>query len=120
MTNTTLTKFSTESDTFYLDCTDVLFGTDTITGTPTLSYLPSGLSGADELTFSAISVNTEEVTFPNGRIGKIGGVVVVRIAGGTASSATLERTYTVIATFTTVAGNTKTVRGRLLLLPLGY
>lgn len=120
MTNTTLTKFSTEADLFYLDCTSVLFADDTITGTPALSYLPTGLSGADALTFSSISVNTAAIDFPNGRVGKIGGVVMVRIAGGASVSDTLERTYTVIATFSTVNGNTKTVRGRLLLLPLGY
>lgn len=120
MTNPTLTKFSTENDLFYLDCTSVLFADDTITGTPSLGYLPTGLTGGDQLSFSSISVNTEAVTFPDGRVGKVGGVILVRIAGGTPISSTEERTYTVIATFSTANGNTKTVRGRLLLLPLGY
>ena len=118
MTNATLEKFATEADTFYLDCTKALADDDTITGTVTMSYLPSGLTGGDVLTFGAPTVNTVAVLFPDGRSGKIGGVIVVRISGGAAVDAATEREYTVIATFATANGNTKAVRGRLLLLPL--
>lgn len=120
MTNATLTKFATESDQFYMDCTKVLAEDDAITGTVSMSYLPADLTGGDALSFSAASINTVALTFPDGRAARVGSVIMVRIAGGTAVDASKERTYTVVATFTTANGNTKAVRGRLLLLPLGY
>ncbi len=116
--NLTLSKFATEADRFYLDCSAVLEPTDTITGTPALSFEPAALTGADALAFSSISVNAAPQDFPDGRSARIGACILVRIAGGTPASASEQREYTVIATFTTNSGNTKTVRGRLLLLPL--
>ena len=118
MNNVTLTKFSAESDTFYMDCTDALADGETITGTPTMAFEPSALIGGDALTFGTAAVNGLAVVFPDGHTGKIGGVIVVRISGGTPVDADSEREYTVIATFTTSGSNTKVVRGRLLLLPL--
>ena len=120
MTNATLTKFSTESDLFYIDCSALLAAGDTITAVSSASYLPEGLSGADALTFSSISINAEVVTLSDGRAVQAGGLIMVRITGGTPGDATTGRTYTVVVTFSTSNGNTKTVRGRLLLLPLGY
>lgn len=118
MNNATLTKFADEADQFYLDCTLALAEDDTITGLVVMSYLPSGLSGGGVLTFGAPTVNTVTVIFPDGRSGKIGAVILVRISGGASLDGDTEREYTVIATFSTANGNTKTVRGRLLVLPL--
>lgn len=120
MTNATLTKFPGEADTFYLDCTNLLAEGDTISGTPVLSFQPDTLSGADALAFTSISVNGTAVLFPDGRTGKVGGVIVLKISGGTSVDADTEREYTVVATFLTASGNTKIARGRLLLLPVSY
>ena len=119
-TPTTLMKFAAEADRFYLDCTDALESASTIIGTPAFTFEPAALTGGDALTFTSVSVNSAAIVFPDGRTGKLGGVILVRIAGGTPASATQEREYTVVATFTDSTGNTKQVRGRLLVLPLKF
>lgn len=118
MTNATLNKFAGESDLFYFDCTKLLADGETITGTPAMSFEPSSLTGGDALAFATAVVNGSPIQFPDGSTGKTGGVIVIRISGGTPASASAEREYTVIATFTTSLSNTKVARGRLLLLPL--
>lgn len=114
----TLYKFAGESDIFYLNCSEALADSESITGSVVLSQLPADLVGADALSFGVAVVNVAALQFPDGNVGRIGSVIMVRIAGGTPASDVLERTYTVVATFDTDQGNTKVVRGRLLLLPL--
>jgi hypothetical protein len=114
---TELQKFAAESILFDLDCTDNLAAGETVIGTPVMSYLPVGLSGADALTFGTATVNGVATSYPDGRTGKVGGVVQVRISGGTPETVTSARSYTVLATYTSSLGNTLVARGKLSVLP---
>lgn len=113
---TELQKFAAESILFDLDCTDNLGAAETITGTPGMSYLPAGLSGGDALTFGTATVNGVATSYPDGKTGKVGGVIQVRISGGTPETSTSARSYTVLATYTTSLGNTLVARGKLSVL----
>lgn len=116
----TLTKFAGEAELFYLDCSNVLDEADSITGLVAMSCLPNDLAGADVLAFGAPVVNSTGIDFPDGSSARAGVVIMVRISDGAPVSDDAERIYTVIATFGTSLGNTKIVRGRLMLLPLSY
>mgnify|MGYP000154887812 CR=1 FL=1 len=52
----------------------------------------------------------------DGKVGKVGGVIQVRISGGTSSNATTPRLYSVLATFSTSTGNTLVARMKLSIL----
>jgi len=112
-----LEKFPGESALFDIDCTDLLAAGETITGAPVMSQLPAGLTGSDALTFGAAQVNTQAVTYPDGRVAAIGKALQVRISGGTAKNAVDSRHYSVIATLTTTAGNTLVARAILSVMP---
>lgn len=114
---TELQKFAAESILFDLDCTDNLATGETVTGTPALSYLPAGLTGSDALTFATATVNGVATSYPDGKTGKVGGVIQVRISAGTPETATSARSYTVLATYTTSLANTLVARGKLSVLP---
>ncbi len=111
----TLEKFAAESILFDLDCTDNLAADETIIGSPVMTYFPV-LTGADALTFGAPFINTALIRYPDGKLGKVGGVVQVRISGGTPSNTTTPRLYSVLATFTTSTGNTLVARMKLSIL----
>jgi hypothetical protein len=111
----TLEKFPSESILFDLDCTDNLATEETITGTPTMSYFPV-LTGGDALTLGSPLVNTVPIYYEDGQIGKIGGVIQVRISGGTPTNTTTPRLYSVLGTFTTNKGNTLVARMKLSVL----
>lgn len=113
-----LSKFAAESDTFYIDCADVLAADETIAGEPIMTQLPDDLTGSDALQFGVPDVVSVPVLFPDGRSARASTVVAVRISNGTPVDADSEREYTVVVTFATNAGNTKQARGRLLVLPL--
>ena len=112
---TALEKFAGESAKFDLNCTDNLSTGDTITGTPTMSFLPA-LTGGDALVFGTPVVNTVAVTYSDGKTGKIGGVIQVNISGGTPENSTSARMYTVLATFNTTLGYTLVARAKLAVL----
>jgi len=111
----TLEKFADESILFDLDCTDNLAPDETIDGTPVMAFYPA-LTGADALVFGAPVVNTVVIRYADGKVGKVGGVIQVRISGGTAANATTPRLYSVLATFTTSTGNTLVARMKLSIL----
>lgn len=111
----TLEKFAAESILFDLDCTDNLAPDETIGGSPTMSYYPV-LTGADALTFGVPVINTALIRYADGKVGKVGGVVQVRISGGTPTNTTTPRLYSVLATFTTSTGNTLVARMKLSIL----
>lgn len=113
-----LEKFPGESALFDFDCTYLLATAETITGTPTLAFLPA-LTGPDALTFGAAAVNAAPVTYDDGRVAAIGKVIQVRISGGTSATDQVKRQYAVAATFTTSAGNTLTAKALLDVLSLG-
>lgn len=113
-----LEKFPGESAVFDIDCSYLLATAETITGTPTMAQLPV-LTGGDALTFGAPVVNTEAVTYADGRVAAIGKVVQVRISGGTSASDQTNRTYAVTATFSTSAGNTLVAKALLDVLNVG-
>lgn len=75
---------------------------ETITGTPTVTGSPSGL------TINNISVITEQTTIDGRRVA-IGQGVLFRIAGGTADT-----TYTITVTCSTDAGQVRIGNGYLL------
>lgn len=111
----TLEKFAAESILFDLDCTDNLAPDETIVGNPVMSYFPV-LTGADALTLGASVINTSQIRYADGKLGKVGGVVQVRISGGSPTNATTPRLYSVLATFTTSTGNTLVARMKLSIL----
>jgi hypothetical protein len=111
-----LEKFPGESAVFDIDCSQLLATSETITGTPTMSQLPA-LTGGDVLTFGSPLVNTQAVTYSDGRVAAIGKAIQVRISGGTAANTKDSRHYSVIATFSTSAGNTLVARALLSVLP---
>lgn len=112
-----LEKFPAESALFDLDCTELLDDGETITGTPTMSFLPA-LGGGDALTFGTPAVNAAPVTYNDGRVAAIGKVVQVRISGGTSEATQRQRYYSVAATFTTTAGNTLVAKALLAVLTM--
>ena len=111
----TLEKFAGESILFDLDCTDNLAPEETITGMPTMAFYPT-LTGSDALTFGTPVVNTAVIRYADGKVGKVGGVIQVRIGGGTPTNTTTARLYSVLSTFTTSAGNTLVARMKLSVL----
>ena len=108
----TMEKYPGESVPFDLDCSDMLAASVTITGTPALSFLPA-LTGGDGLTFGSATVNTQAVTYADGRTAAAGKVIQVRIAGGSAPANQTKRAYSVIATFTDSNGDTQVARALL-------
>lgn len=114
-----LEKYAGESALFDIDCSNLLASGETITGTPTMSYLPTGLNGADQLTFGTPVVNTQAVTYSDGRVAAIGKAIQVRISGGTAKNAKDARAYSIKATFSTSAGNTLVAAASLNVLAEG-
>ena len=111
----TLEKYAAESILFDLDCTDNLAPEETIVGTPSMTFFPA-LSGPDALTFGTPVINEAVIRYLDGKIGKVGGVIQVRISGGTSSNATAPRLYSVLATFSTSTGNTLVARMKLSIL----
>ena len=112
-----LEKFPGESAMFDIDCSQLLGTGVTITGTPTMSFLPA-LTGGDGLTFGTPTVNTQAVTYSDGRTVAAGKVVQVRISGGTAANSKDSRVYAVAATIATSDGNTLQAKALLNVLPL--
>ena len=111
----TLEKFAGESILFDLNCTDNLAPDETIVGTPYMSFFPA-MTGPDALTFGTPVVNSAVIRYLDGKVGKVGGVIQVRISGGTALNATTARIYSVLATFSTSTGNTLVARMKLSIL----
>lgn len=112
-----LKKLSGEAVLFDMDCSLYLSSDETITGTPTMSYLPTGLSGTAILNFASASVNTVAISYPDGITAAIGKAIQVRISGGAPTTQISPRTYTVMATFTTTRGDTRIARGLLQVVP---
>lgn len=112
----TLEKYPSESTIFDLDCTELLGDAETVTGTPTLAFLPT-LTGGDALTFGAPVVNSDPVVYPD-RTAAIGKVIQVRISGGTSETGQRQRYYSVAATFSTSAGNTLVAKALLAVLTM--
>lgn len=111
----TLEKFAGESILFDLNCTDNLAPDETIVGTPSMAFFPA-MTGSDALTFGTPVVNSTVIRYLDGKVGKVGGVIQVRISGGTALNATTARIYSVLATFSTSTGNTLVARMKLSIL----
>ena len=111
----TLEKFAGESILFDLNCTDNLAPDETIVGTTSMSFFPA-MTGQETLTFGTPVVNSAVIRYLDGKVGKVGGVIQVRISGGTALNATTSRIYSVLATFTTSTGNTLVARMKLSIL----
>lgn len=111
----TLEKFADESILFDLNCTDNLAPDETIVGTPSMAFFPA-MTGPDALTFGTPVVNSAVIRYLDGKVGKVGGVIQVRISGGTALNATTARIYSVLATFSTSTGNTLVARMKLSIL----
>lgn len=111
----TLEKFAGESILFDLNCTDNLAPDETIVGTPSMAFFPA-MTGPDALTFNTPVVNSAVIRYLDGKVGKVGGVIQVRISGGTALNATTARIYSVLATFSTSTGNTLVARMKLSIL----
>lgn len=111
----TLEKFAGESILFDLNCTDNLAPDETIVGTPSMAFFPA-MAGPDALTFGTPVVNSAVIRYLDGKVGKVGGVIQVRISGGTALNATTARIYSVLATFSTSTGNTLVARMKLSIL----
>lgn len=111
----TLEKFAGESILFDLDCTDNLAPDETIVGTPSMAFYPA-LTGSDALVFGSPVINVAAIRYLDGKVGKVGGVIQVRISGGTSSNATTPRLYSVLATFSTSTGNTLVARMKLSIL----
>ena len=111
----TLEKFAGESILFDLNCTDNLAPDETIVGTPSMAFFPA-MTGPDALTFGTPVVNSAVIRYLDGKVGKVGGVIQVRISGGTALNATTARIYRVLATFSTSTGNTLVARMKLSIL----
>ena len=110
-----LEKLPGESTIFDIDCSALLADAETITGTPAMTFLPA-LTGPDALTFGTALVNGAAVTYPDGQVAAIGKVVQVRISGGTCEATQRQRYYSVIATFSTSAGNTLVAKPLLAVL----
>ena len=111
----TLEKFAGESILFDLNCTDNLAPDETIVGTPSMAFFPA-MTGPDALTFGTPVVNSAVIRYLDGKVGKVGGVIQVRISGGTALNATTARIYSVLATFSTSTGNILVARMKLSIL----
>lgn len=112
-----LEKYAAESAIFTIDCSQLLAAAETITGTPTMAFLPA-LTGPDALTIAAPVVNTQAVTMPDGRTVAAGKAIQVRISGGTPSTDTQARTYAVTATFNTSTSQTLVAKSLLQVLPI--
>ena len=80
-----------------------------------MTFFPA-LTGPDALTFGTPVINEAVIRYLDGKIGKVGGVIQVRISGGTSSNATAPRLYSVLATFSTSTGNTLVARMKLSIL----
>jgi hypothetical protein len=111
----TLEKFAAESILFDLDCTDNLAPEETIVGTPAMTFYPA-LTGVDALTFGTPVINEVALRYADGKVGKVGGVIQIRISGGTSSNASTQRIYSVLSTFSTSTGNTLVARMKLSIL----
>ena len=111
----TLEKFAGESILFDLNCTDNLAPDETIVGTPSMAFFPA-MTGPDALTFGTPVVNSAVIRYLDGKVGKVGGVIQVRISGGNALHAPTARIYSVLATFSTSTGNTLVARMKLSIL----
>lgn len=108
---TTLEKFPAEAVLFDLRCKRYLADSETISGTPAMSFLPA-LTGGDAITFGVPVVNTSAITYDDGT-DPAGTVIQVRISGGSIPADADRRSYAVLATFTTNQGNTLIARGLL-------
>lgn len=100
-----LEKYPGSSDLYDIDCSGLLAVAETLTAVTDVFALPA-LSGADALTFGTRTINTAQVTFPDGKVAEIGKVIQLRVLGGTAEADQPKRNYSIILTCTTSASNT--------------
>lgn len=112
-----LEKYPGESALFDIDCSKMLATGETITGTPAMEHYPTQ-GGQNDILFSAITVNTSAITYPDGRIAPVGTVVQVRISGGSLKNNVDDSHYSVTATFATNKGNTLVGRSLLTIKQL--
>jgi hypothetical protein len=80
-----------------------------------MTFYPT-LTGAEALTFGTPVINEAVIHYPDGKVGKVGGVIQVRISGGASTNATTQRIYSVLSTFSTSSGNTMVARMKLSIL----
>lgn len=114
-----LEKYPGERAIFYIDCTALLGSGETISGVPTLTGYPKPSTGSAGLVFEGINVNNSSTTLPDGTVVAAGKLVSVTISGGQSSTDKDARAYSVVATFTTSAGNTLVSKSLLSVLPVG-
>lgn len=110
-----LEKYPGERAIFYINCTALLGSGETITGVPTLVGYPK----TPALTFESVAVNNSSSTLPDGTVVAAGKLINVTISGGQSDTDKEARPYSVVATFTTSAGNTLVSKSLLSVLPLG-
>lgn len=100
-----LEKRTSETVWYDFDCTDLLNASETITGTPAVTADQSGL------TFGTAVVNSQAITYPDGRVAAIGKVARVQIGGGTIPAGSkladgrAGQQYTIRAKFSTTDGS---------------
>lgn len=93
-----LEKRTSENVWYDIDCTDLLNTAETINSITSVSADDSGL------TFGTPVVNSQTITYPDGRVAAIGKVVRVQISGGTIPAGKTAHLYTVRAKFATNDG----------------
>ena len=76
MAQAVLQKRTADVRTFDINCSNLLGATETITSVSSIAADQGGL------TFGLPTVNTVEVSYPDGSIGPVGQVVQVQISGG--------------------------------------
>jgi hypothetical protein len=98
---TSLEKRTAESIWYDIDCTLLLNASELITS------ITSVTDDANVLTFSGQTVNTVAITYPDGSVGAIGKVIIVKIGGGVIGAGATSKSYTIRALFNTGTGNTR-------------
>jgi hypothetical protein len=116
-----LEKYPGTSDVYDLDCSVMLPSSVTITGTPTMSFLPV-LTGGDALTFGVAIVNTVPIDYTESdgstRTVAAGKVIQVNISGGSVPDKQTRRDYAVAATFTGSNGKTYVAKANMQVLTM--
>lgn len=113
-----LEKYPGERVAFYIDCTALLGAAESITGTPTVDSYPK-FTGSAALTIETATVNSEQVVLSDGTQIAAGKLVTMMVSNGQSTTDVDARTYSVLVTFSTNAGNTLVAKSLLSVLPVG-
>ena len=113
-----LEKYPGERVAFYIDCTALLGEAETITGTPTVESYPK-FTGDAALTIENAAKNETQTVLSDGTTVAAGKMIAMMIGAGQSTTDIDSRVYSILATFTTNAGNTLVAKSLLSVLPVG-